>query len=163
MGVPPPGPTPCNWHACYCCALASHGEEMFNTCYHLRGQGWQFVSLYSFSLFLPFKSLQCSNLETRWVTLSQIWTSLLIRYNKTVQNEVPPSLSLFLYPIIRLMDRHFPTHHRLTLNTLQMRADDSFKISPKLSKMSKLWNYMTIFGITIRNALKWVQTCLLLV
>ena len=45
-------------------------------------------------------------------------------------------------------------------NVLLPNADDRSKI---VWKMWKLWNFKTIFGITMKNAFKQVQTCLLLV
>ena len=42
----------------------------------------------------------------------------------------------------------------LTLTKRQTRADDRPKNVTKCSKMSTFWNFVNIFGITIKNALK---------
>ena len=42
----------------------------------------------------------------------------------------------------------------LMLSTRQASVDDRSKMSKNCEKMSKLWSFMTIFGITMRNAFR---------
>ena len=51
----------------------------------------------------------------------------------------------------------------LMLSTRQASEDDRYKHWNKISKITTFWNFMTIFGITIANAFRRVQTSLVLV
>ena len=68
---------------------------------------------------------------------------------------------------VQIIQMNSSVNRWMALNTLQtdwvVCADDSYKMSKNVSGIWELFNFVTIFEITMTNAFKWVQTCLVFV